>query len=173
MAARTVKSGTHIICHCRDCRAFQVALGQPDPGAETGISIFQIAPAGLALHGEMAALRLSPRGPFRFYAPCCGTPIATTLTRRTMPFAGMLSGMVVAPERLGPVRAHVHMTGLDGKVTHRHMGRMVRALFSNAGSTYLRGEARLTPFFDAATGRPVVEPVVIEKARKAEIYSAL
>lgn len=148
-------------------------MGRPDPGGDTGVSILQIGPAGLVLQGDMAALRLSPRGPFRFYAPCCGTPIATTLTSRTLPFAGLLAGLVTSPERLGPVRAHVNMTGMDGKLTHRHMGRMVRGIFANAGGAYLRGEARVTPFFDAQTGRPVVEPQVIDKARKIGIYRDL
>lgn len=121
----------------------------------------------------MACMRLSPRGPLRFYAPCCGTPIATTMTGRTLPFAGMLAGLVVEAERLGPVRAHVNITGPDGKVKHRNMGRMVRSILSNAIGAYLRREARETPFFDADTGLPVVTPVVLDKARKAEVYAAL
>lgn len=67
----------------------------------------------------MACMRLSPRGPYRFYAPCCGTPIATTMTSRTVPFAGLLAGLVVEADRLGPVRANVNITGADGKVKHR------------------------------------------------------
>lgn len=173
MAAQTVKTGIHVVCHCSDCRAFQVALGQPDPGAEAGIPIVQVGPAGLKISGRMAALRLSPNGPFRFYAPCCGTPIATTLTRRTLPFAGILAGLVAQPEHLGPVRAHLNMTGPDGTVKHRHIGRSVRTLFANAGRAYLRGEARITPFFDLETGAPVVEPQVIDKARKDDIYRGL
>lgn len=31
----------------------------------------------------------------------------------------------------------------------------------------------MTPFFDAETGLPVVTPVVLERARKAEVYASL
>lgn len=168
-----LKSGTRLICHCRDCRAFQVALGRPDPGAAAGVDIIQLPPSGLTLTGEMAAMRLSPRGPFRFYAPCCGAPIATTMTRRTVPFAGLLTSMIVEANRLPKVRAWVNITGADGTVKHKRAGRAVRALFANAAGACLRGERTLTPFFDAKTGAPMAEPEVIDKTRKAEIYRAL
>ena len=173
LAGRTAKAGTHIVCHCRDCRAFQVAVGRDDPGADRGVNVLQIGPAGLKITGDMAAIRMSPRGPFRFYAACCGTPIATTMTKPTIPFAGLLTAVLEDPDRLGPVRANVNITGADGSVKHKRIGRVVRAIFSNAGSACLRGERKVTPFFDPETGAPVVEPVVIDKERKAEIYRAL
>ena len=88
LAAKTVKSGTHLTCHCRDCRAFQVAVGRDDPGAVDGVRILQIGPAGMEITEgaeHLAALRLSPRGPLRFYAACCGTPIATTPSKLSIP----------------------------------------------------------------------------------------
>lgn len=173
VAARTVKAGIHVVCHCRDCRAFQVALGRDDPGAVAGVDIFQISPAGLEIAGEMAVMRLSPRGPLRFYAPCCGSPIATTTTSRKIPFAGLLTDILETPEVLGPVRADVNIPAAGGGVKHRKVGRSLRALISNGIATYMRGERKVTPFFDEETGAPVVEPVVIDKARKAEIYRAL
>ena len=81
--------------------------------------------------------------------------------------------MIEDKSALGRVRAQVNITGADGKVTHRRIGRVVMALFANAGAAIMKGERKRTPFFEAATGKPVVEPVVIDKARKAEIYSRL
>jgi hypothetical protein len=176
LAAKTLKSGTYLTCHCRDCRAFQVALGRDDPGAAAGVPIVQIGPAGMEItegHEHLAALRLSPRGPLRFYAACCGTPIATTPSKLSLPFAGILADMIEDKSALGRVRAQVNITGADGKVTHRRIGRVVMALFANAGAAIMKGERKRTPFFEAATGKPVVEPVVIDKARKAEIYNRL
>lgn len=161
------------MCHCADCRAFQVAIGRDDPGAEAGVDILQIAPAGLEISGEMAAMRLSPRGPFRFYAPCCGTPIATTMTSRTVPFAGLLTGVLDDAESLGKIHVRVNMKGANGSVKHHKMGRMVRSILSGALGAVLRGERKTTPFFDAETGAPVAEPVILDKTRKAEIYRAL
>ncbi len=176
LAEKTVKSGTHLTCHCRDCRAFQVAVGRDDPGASDGVRILQIGPAGLEItegSEHLAALRLSPRGPLRFYAACCGTPIATTPSKLSLPFAGLIAEIIEDQNALGRVRAEVNVTALDGKVKHKGMGRVVRALFANAGAAIIKGERKKTPFFDADTGQPVVEPVVIDKARKAEIYAGL
>ncbi|MEX3016334.1 DUF6151 family protein [Gymnodinialimonas hymeniacidonis] len=176
LTEKTLKSGTHLTCHCKDCRAFQVAVGRDDPGAIDGVRIVQIGPGGMAITQgveHLAALRLSPRGPLRFYAACCGTPIATTPSKLSIPFAGLLADMVEHQDALGRVRAQVNITQPDGKVTHKRMGRVVMALFSNAGAAILKGERKKTPFFDAETGRPVVDPVVIDKVRKAEIYARL
>lgn len=173
LADRTAKAGTRVVCHCADCRAFQVAIGREDPGADAGVDILQIAPAGLQIDGEMAALRLSPRGPIRFYAPCCGTPIATTMTSRTVPFAGLLTTILEDPDSLGKPRARVNIKSADGSVKHHKMGRMVRAIVSGAIGAMMRGERKVTPFFDAQTGAPVAAPVILDKARKAEIYRAL
>ena len=74
---------------------------------------------------------------------------------------------------LGRVRAQVNITGAGGTVKHKRMGRVVRALFANAGAAILKGERKKTPFFDAETGRPVVEPQLIDRTRKAEIYASL
>ncbi len=176
LAAKTVKSGTHLTCHCRDCRAFQVAVGRDDPGAADGVRILQIGPAGMEITQgveHLAALRLSPRGPLRFYAACCGTPIATTPSKLSIPFAGLITEMVEDQGALGRVRAQVNISGPGGKTTHRRAGRVVMALVANVGAALIKGERKKTPFFNAETGRPVVEPKVIDKARKAEIYASL
>jgi hypothetical protein len=176
LTGKTLKSGTHLTCHCRDCRAFQVALGREDPGAKDGVRIVQIAPAGMEITqgaDTLAALRLSPRGPLRFYAACCDTPIATTPSRLSLPFAGVLADVIEDQGALGRVRAQVNITAADGRVTHKRMGRVVRALFANALSAMLKGDRKKTPFFDAETGKPVVEPMIIDRARKAEIYRSL
>ncbi|MEJ6391397.1 DUF6151 family protein [Gymnodinialimonas ulvae] len=176
MTEKTLKSGTHLTCHCRDCRAFQVAVGRDDPGATNGVHIVQIAPAGMEVTQgaeHLAALRLSPRGPLRFYAACCGSPVATTPSKLALPFAGVLAEMIEDQSALGRVRAQVNITGPDGRVTHKRMGRVVRALFANAGAALLNGDRKKTPFFDAETGKPVVVPVLLDKGRKAEIYRAL
>ena len=176
LADKTVKSSVHVSCHCRDCRAFQVALGRDDPGAAEGVRVLQIGPAGMEITQgveHLAALRLSPRGPLRFYASCCNTPIATTPSRLSLPFAGLLAEVVEDQNALGRVRAQVNITQMDGKVTHKRMGRVVRALFANAGAAMLRGERKKTPFFNAETSQPVVQPELIDKARKAEVYAKL
>ncbi len=95
------------------------------------------------------------------------------MTRRTIPFAGLMTDVIVDASRLPKVRAWVNITGADGSVKHKRMGRLVRGLFGNALGACLRGERTKTPFFDAGTGAPVIQPVIIDRARRAEIYGAL
>mgnify|MGYP002788199585 CR=1 FL=1 len=68
-----------IVCYCADCQAFAHHLGRADLLNEKGGSdIVPVAPASLVFRegrDRIAAVRLSPRGPHRFYATCCNTPV--------------------------------------------------------------------------------------------------
>ena len=100
------RDGTHIVCHCDDCRANLVALGHTDPGAE-GVELFQTTPDKIKIDqgGEnLALLCLSPKGLMRWYAKCCSTPLFNTTSRRGMAFTGVAAGIIQNHEvELGPI----------------------------------------------------------------------
>ena len=79
--ARTVN---RVICYCDDCQAFAHQLGRADLlDSNGGTDIVQVAPASPHIRqgqDKIAALRLSPKGLYRWHARCCNTPVGNTLS---------------------------------------------------------------------------------------------
>ncbi len=75
-------SGFRFLCYCKDCQAFARFLERADVlDAAGGTEIFQMPPGRVTLTAGTDAvrcLRLGHKGVFRWYADCCGTPIANT-----------------------------------------------------------------------------------------------
>ena len=171
--------GFRVICYCDDCQAFAHHLDRApeilDPLG--GTEIFQTSPARVELQrGELACVRLAPRGLFRWSSACCRSPIGNTLSAPSLPFVGLITCCLDAPDTLlGPIRARVHTrfakSPVDGAGVHsgppyalglRLMGRML--------ISRLRGEDRTSPFFDSTTGEPVSPPAVLSESERAELY---
>ncbi|TMV09582.1 hypothetical protein FGK63_00485 [Ruegeria sediminis] len=172
ITAQGVKSGTHVVCYCPDCRAAELYLGQPDlaPGP---VDIFQLSPDAVVIDkgkDNLALLRLGPNGLFRWYAKCCGAPIANTLKTPKLPFAGIAAKRVSDPDRLGPVVTRGYVPDGTGKLKHEHLGRAVLAVLRRGLSARLSGRWRRTPFFDVATGAPIVPAKVLTKDERAALY---
>lgn len=86
---------TRVVCYCDDCQAYARRLGAEAVAldAHGGTEIVQLSPANVTLDGELSkltALRLTARGPLRWYADCCGTPVGNTLATRQVPFVGLV-----------------------------------------------------------------------------------
>lgn len=163
-------AGCRVVCYCDDCQRYAHLLGGESPvlDAHGGTDIFQTSPARLEiLQGidRLACLRLSDKGPLRWYTDCCKTPIGNTPATRLAPFVGLVhSCMAVRPQELdrllGPVQLRVmgrfalgDTTGLDAHegFPFSYMLRMILRMLG----WRLRGDHRRHPFFDATTGRPI------------------
>lgn len=87
------KTSSHVICYCADCQTFAHHLGRADLLDENGGSdIVQVAPGSVTWTKgieKIAAVRLGPKGPFRWYATCCKTPLGNTVTPN-IPFIGFV-----------------------------------------------------------------------------------
>lgn len=87
------KSVCHLVCYCKDCRAFARHLGQMEvlePGG--GSPLVQVMPARVEItegQAHISCLKLAPRGLYRWYAACCNTPIANTVSTPKLPLAGL------------------------------------------------------------------------------------
>ncbi|WP_321397637.1 DUF6151 family protein [Emcibacter sp.] len=167
-------SGTRVVCYCDDCQAFARHLGREDSVLDPwgGTDIFQTAPAHIAItegREYIRCLKLTPKGPYRWYAGCCNTPIANTGSA-SLPFAGMITAFMEIPadeERiLGPVGWY-----LQGKYATKPLppGRKIVGfplsllvqLFWNILVWKLKGLGKPTPFFDE-DGTPVTEPELVQ-----------
>ncbi len=176
----SAKSGYRIVCYCNDCQAFANYL-QSDGAtldANGGTDIFQMSPAHLRITrglDRLACVRITPKGPLRWYADCCRTPIGNTPPTRQAPFVGLIhscidTGNRTLDEMLGPVSLRImgrHATGdrealdaHDGFLPSQFVGILWKLL-----KWRVRGDHRRSPFFDEKTGDPIAEASLVgEKA---------
>lgn len=81
-----------VICYCDDCRAFLRLVERADLlDPHGGVDLVQVRGTSVRFaRGADGALcvRLSPRGMYRRYAACCGTPLGNTVSLG-LPFAGL------------------------------------------------------------------------------------
>ena len=162
------RSGARMICHCADCRANARLLGR---AAEDGVTIWHTTPDRIRIHAgadQLAAHRLKPGGLLRWYAACCRTPIATTMTRRTLPFVGLEAFPFEDPDALGPVIAEGHMPDGKGGVRHRGLARVVAGVLLR-GFSARAGFRRGDPFRTEA-GAPAGPVHVLTEAERAPLY---
>ncbi|MEM8978843.1 MAG: DUF6151 family protein [Pseudomonadota bacterium] len=167
------RTGTHLICHCDDCRAANNHIGKSDPGDE-GIDLFQTTPDKIEIvkgGGNLGIMRLGPRGLMRWYATCCNTPMFNTLASAKLPFVGVQAASLEAPDELPRVTSRMHKKGKDGKPKHQGAGRAGFKIVQRMAAARISGRWKDTPFFDATTLDPVVEPQVLTRKERADAHN--
>jgi hypothetical protein len=170
----------HCFCYCDDCQAFAHWLGRADDvlDAYGGTEITQMSQANVSFtagEDKIAAMRLSSKGMIRWYAACCRTPIGNTMATTAMPFIGVVQPFIDAPPgALGPVRGRAWAkSAKGGRAAVPKEGYpdavMVARVLAKLVRWRLRGDHKRSPLFDAATGRPLVEPRVLGAAEREEL----
>ena len=167
------------LCYCEDCRGFLHHLGRADLlDAHGGTEIIQVAPAALAFDRgteEIRAVRLGPKGLFRWYAECCKTPLGNTM-KPSLPFVGIAHELFRgAPdgarrdEVFGRPRGAVHGKQAIGepppgstKPNVPMMAHLVRLMLG----WKIGGKAWPHPYFDRATGEPRYPVTVLSREER-------
>ena len=170
-------TGNHLICMCDDCRSYVQHLKREKDilDANGGTEIFQLTPAQIKFTAgtqNLRCLRLTPKGLLRWYAGCCNTPVANTLPTPKIPFAGIpvfffdfASVNQQSSSVLGPIRERIFgrfgigvlPPGTQQKASPALLLRTLRILFISK----LKGMEKPHPFFDAKTGKMILEPEVL------------
>jgi len=167
-------AGIRVVCYCDDCQAFATRLGREDIlDGHGGTDIFQLSPARVTIsegHDRLACLRLTPRGPLRWYAACCNTPIGNTLATGRLPFLGLILGCIEGQGRsldelLGPVRLRIMARFARGDLGdpdahERFVLSHVFAIFRRMLRWRIAGDHKRSPFFDPTSGEPVSRPTM-------------
>ena len=156
---------THIVCHCADCRSAYTHLGMADP-EKVGILQTSQDKVHVTRGGEhLRVFRNSPRGPLRWYATCCDTPLFFTMPKARLVHVGVNTDRLEGAD-LGRVQAEGFVP--DGKGGTRHKGAltMVTRMATRIAAKNLNGSWRDTPFFDA-DGDPTVEPAILTREERA------
>lgn len=179
------RSSQRVVCYCRDCRAYAWHLGDSDVlDAQGGTEIVASLPSKLRFDAGSDALEclsLSPRGLLRWYADCCGTPIANTPRNPKIAYAGLVhtcleQGTPPLQQSFGPLRMAVNTGSALGPVRKTPILATAASLFGLA-TTLLAARIgsgwRDNPFFDdAGTAAPVRSVRVLTPAERAQAYAA-
>jgi hypothetical protein len=173
-----------IACYCADCQAYAHFLHRPGEYLDErgGTHVILTVPGAIALTAgaeQLAAMRMTPKGPIRWYAACCRTPIANTGLSHKLAFAALMAPALGGPGQafdaaFGPVRRFGFVQNAKGDPKPPRTsflgvfaGVMVRSLRAR-----LDGRYRRTPFFDVTTNRPVAEPKVLSPDERAHLKAA-
>ena len=159
-AEAETRGGIRAVCYCNSCRAFAArteATDSLDPAG--GSDLYQVAPEQLRfLRGadKLAWLKLTPKGPARWYTTCCNTPVASTLDTPAIPFVTLQSHRFADPAALGPVTIRVFRQAATGTVPDGGGGAL--KLYANFGfralKSKLSGGSKRNPFF-GSDGKPI------------------
>ncbi len=183
---RSRSDGNRVKCYCDDCQAFAHYLERADDVLDThgGTDVFQMSPARLQFYSgveRLACVRLKPKGLLRWYAGCCKSPIGNTLPTRQIPFVGLINDCVErdADDRslddvLGPLGKGVFGRYAKGDRTNidAYDGLALAMILNFLGRALrfrMRGDHKHSPFFNEATGQPIVTPQVLSEKVLSEI----
>ena len=169
--------GTHLVCYCRDCRAYARHLGdEAILDAAGGTGLFQTSAGRLRIDAgldRVACLRMTRRGPLRWYAACCGSALANTPPVAAVPFAGVVASRLGGDlEALGPVIAQVFTESAEtgaGKPPRKFGLATVALRFARITvSGRLSGDHRRHPFFP--DGEPLAPPALLTADERRAAY---
>ncbi|TNJ48238.1 DUF6151 family protein [Phaeobacter sp. B1627] len=174
IAPGSARQGSRIHCHCGDCRAVELHHGCPDP-AGTGVDLLQLNPDMVKIDQgaeHLSLLQLSPRGLYRWYAGCCGTPLFNSPRTAKLPFIAIRAALFAEPDSLGKVIARTFIPKKGKPPQHKGAARMTYKLIGRMLSARLTGRWKQTPLFDTETGAPVALPQVLTKAERKALTNA-
>lgn len=159
----------HAICYCNDCQAFANVLGQ---GANTldeygGTEIFQIPPSHMRFTAgtdQVRCMRVTEKGPHRWYAACCKTPIGNT-AGAGLAFVGVIHDFIEKADddiTNGPVNIHVYdkyaLKPLPKERLKKRATFWAMVKFALLLTKWrLQGKQKPSPFYDDE-GNPISKP---------------
>ena len=149
--------GNHLVCYCESCRKFPSQVGAQGEYIDEygGSRILQVPPACVRITGgqeNLNSLKLTPKGPDRWFTRCCQTPLANT-SIPALPFLALIIPSDLQQQldsRIGAPNYHVNVEGaLKTLAPERKASNMAAYLFKFLGqmiSWRLKGLATPRPF---------------------------
>ncbi len=174
--------GNRLTCMCDTCQAYAHHLGRADTILDLygGTDIFQMTPRQLTFTESIEHLRclqLEGRGVLRWYAGCCNTPVANTVSSARVPFVGVPHTFMdhaghgrTREEDLGPILARtMGEYGIGELPADAYYSAPMRIMLRSLWLLFLawlKGQHQPSPFFDADTGKPILEPELVYKEKQ-------
>jgi uncharacterized protein DUF6151 len=164
-------SGTRIVCCCDDCQSFAQYLGQENSVLDQygGTDIFQMPISNLKItegNEQIASVRLSSKGMYRWYTKCCNTPIGNSMGPG-VPFIGVIHNIMdnasTRDEDLGKNRGHIQTKFARKAIPINQQGSSFRIIFRSLSKLIvwkIKGLNKPSVFFDD-NGNPVAKPNIL------------
>ena len=165
--------GTRITCCCNDCQVFAQFLGQEGKVLDQygGTDILQIPVSHLTINegkSEIACIRFSPKGMYRWYAKCCNTPIGNTFGAGGA-FIGIIHSFMdkatTSEVDLGKNRGHILTKFAKTPVPENLKGSSLSIncrVVAKILSWKLKGLNKPSEFFNN-NAEPICEPQILDK----------
>jgi hypothetical protein len=169
------------VCYCKDCQAYARFLRREDEvlNEQGGTEIIAARPRALrfsAGQDRIACMSLSEKGPLRWYASCCRTPIGNTARGRKIAYLGLTRSCLEASdaavtEALGPVKIALNTKSARGKVRSTPFATFlgVLTIMRNVLGARLGGKYKDNPFFERGSGAPIAAPTNLTRAERTAL----
>lgn len=157
--ARVPTDGFRLVCYCESCRDFVSRLGCGDRlNTAGGNDLIQVSPDEVEITGgnHLRWMKITEKGPMRWYAHCCYTPMANTLSTRKVPFSSFQVHDIEPRDTLPGIAAHVNLKGALARVEEPlgSMRPLILSLIRRIASAWITGRWRRNPFF-TEDGAPI------------------
>ncbi|MGI9390068.1 MAG: DUF6151 family protein [Boseongicola sp.] len=166
-----------VVCYCKFCQAFANQTGAADQlDGAGGTDLIQTVPERLKVltgFGHLRCLRLSRKGPLRWYVTCCGAPLGSTFSRRFLPYLTITVAGLVNQEELSPVHVRANLATARAPIKNQNQ-RWSAFLYMFGRRTigsWLSGGFRETPFFDR-DGKLVAEIERLTPGQKIAAFAS-
>lgn len=166
--ADVAESDSRLVCYCASCRKFAEDTGAADTlDAAGGSDLLQTAVERVRIvkgADKLAWTRITPKGPLRWFATCCGAPVANTLSTRQIPFVTLMVPGFVDPSGLPEISGRVNRKSATARIEGDagNPNKAIRAFLWRALKSRLTGGWKKHPFF-TADGRPIADGPVAPK----------
>ena len=171
----------HMICYCKDCRAYARYLGMDAMlDAAGGTELCATLPASVRFtqgQEHIACMSLSPKGLLRWYAACCRTPLGNTPRERKQSYLGVArmcidvddAALASAVGQPVPIQTKSALLPVASSAL-RGIGGIV-GIVAMLVKAQVTGRWKVNPLFDAASGEPIRQPEVVPLEQKAALYA--
>lgn len=176
------RAGARAVCYCDDCQTYGHFLGRSELlDAGGGTEIFHMAPADLELTdglSQLRCVRLSERGPYRWYAGCCRSAIANC-PPLAIPAVGVVHTFVELDEAgrealFGKPHGIMARFAVGPTITPAHP-KMPPAVMLDALQLTLRwwltGRGKRSPFFNRSR-QPIAQPEILSAGERERLRTA-
>jgi len=176
-------SGFRFVCYCKDCQALARVLERPDVlDSAGGTDIFHMPGGGVTLTAGTDALRCVSfsRKVLRWYADCCGTPLANTASTPRFPVVALIHSFMDCEAAgysrdalLGKPLCRIYEKSAIGPLPPDAPPPPSGGMFARRATKllgwWMRGLGRPNPFFDDRSGAPMSRPSVIAPSERTTL----
>lgn len=168
------------ICYCKDCQAYARTLEREREvlNRRGGTELLATLPASIRFTSgvdQLACLSLTDKGPLRWYAACCHTPIGNTPKDHRVAYVGVVRACLMASpavmdQALGPVKIALNTQSARGKVASTPVANLLgmARIFMNILKARWAGGGKKNPFFAPDTGHPIRQPQMVKKGAQRD-----